>query len=186
MPVFESCRKSVDFIKVIILSILSITIVVIGYSLLSYGYFGWIDNSNQYIFDLLDANDPLIKWTGLIFSISLLCTYSLTIYSTNKVIDSFVNIFLKELTPLRKWIKNFIRTFVCFLSCLILILAGNSVQTMQNICFAIFTIPITLLFPPMFHLIKCTDNNIPAKIIDILLIFVSLNVLAICIYSSVV
>ena len=46
MPVFESCRKSVDFIKVIILSILSITIVVIGYSLLSYGYFGWIDNSN--------------------------------------------------------------------------------------------------------------------------------------------
>ena len=94
-----------------------------------------------------------------------------------------MNIFLKELTPLRKWIKNFIRTFVCFLSCLILILAGNSVQTMQNICFAIFTIPITLLFPPMFHLIKCTDNNIPAKIIDILLIFVSLNVLAICIYS---
>jgi hypothetical protein len=100
-------------------------VILIGFAIIGYGNFGRIGQSNNYIFEILDQNDPFVQSTIQIFVISLLCTYSITIHPTNKVLEGVILAEWTEKSLTRKWIKNIMRLFVCFAACLITILLNN-------------------------------------------------------------
>jgi proton-coupled amino acid transporter len=114
LPIMEQTKDRRNFGKILSAALITLAFIFSAFGFLCYRYFGHQDEKFV-IYNFVD--DPVLKTTELLFCVNLIFSYPLCIYPTNKIIESFVFYKLKEVTTLRKWLKNLSRTIVVFLGC---------------------------------------------------------------------
>lgn len=93
------------------------------------------------------------------FCINLVFSYPLTIYPTNKILESFLFVRMTENTWKRKWLKNLSRTIVCFLACFLSITFTNVLDQFLGVSGALLGVPIILIMPTLCHLILVAETK---------------------------
>jgi len=184
MPIYEQTRKSVNFQKMLTMSILSLILLFASFGLLCYRYFGHMEESKTFVIQNLDQNDWFVKVTRLLFCINLVFSYPLTVYPTNKILESFIFVKMLHNTPTRKWLKNLSRTIICFLGCFLSISFSNVLDKFLGVSGAVIGIPIILIIPTLCHY-KLIAESRRDKILDITLILFSIITMFVCSYNGI-
>ena len=92
------------------------------------------------------------------YCLNLVFSYPLTIYPTNKIIESFLFVRMKEVTTKRKWLKNLSRTVVAFLGCYFSILFKDVLDDFLGVTGAVLGISIILIIPTLCHYKICAKT----------------------------
>ena len=184
MPIFENTKSTVDFRATLIQAISSLTILFSGFGYICYRYFGQMDESKSFVIENLDQSSFFIKFTRLMFCINLVFSYPLTIYPTNRIVESFVFAKMTENTLKRKWLKNLSRTIVCFLACFLSITFTNVLDQFLGVSGALLGVPIILIMPTLCHYILVAKTK-TEKVIDISFIVFSVFVTILCSYNGI-
>ena len=95
MPIFENTKSSVNFQATLVQAISSLAILFSCFGYICYRYFGQMDESKSFVIENLDQTSLFIKVTRLMFCINLVFSYPLTIYPSNKIIESFLFVKMK-------------------------------------------------------------------------------------------
>jgi hypothetical protein len=98
-----------------------------------------------------DDEDKLIRTTEILFCLNLVFSYPLTVYPTNRIIESFLFMKMKEETTLKAWLMNLSRTVVVFLGCYFSILFKATLDDFLGVSGAVLGISIILIIPTLCH-----------------------------------
>lgn len=90
MPIYENTKSTVNFRATLIQCITTLALLFCGFGILCYQYFGHMDESKSFVIQNLDESNLFIKITKLLFCLNLVFSYPITIYPTNKIIESFI------------------------------------------------------------------------------------------------
>ena len=125
-----------------------------------------------------------MKITEFLYCLNLVFSYPLTIFPANKIIESFIFANMKEVTTLRKWLKNLSRTVVVFLGCYFSILFKEELDDFLGVTGAVLGISIILIIPTLCHYKTCAKTN-AEKSMDIAMIAISVAILILCTYNGI-
>ena len=159
---------------------MTLACVFAGFGFLSYRYFGHMENKFV-IYNF--PTDPFLRTTEMMFCINLVFSYPLTIFPTNKIIESFLFRCMPRVTFTRKWLKNLSRTVVCFLGCWFSILFRANLDDFLGVSGAVLGVSIILIMPTLCHYKLVAESRFD-KTVDIIIICISFVILCLCTYNG--
>jgi len=123
----------------------------------------------------------------ILFSFNMVCTYPLMIHPANLVVESWF-FGSWEKSRKRQMCKNFSRTIIVGLSCVIALGVFNTLDLFLGLTGALTCIPVAFMIPTACHykLVAIPNNDKKAKIIDLTILALSVITLIYCTYSSIV
>ena len=156
LPIMEQTRDKQNFEKVLTAALLTLACIFAAFGFMCYRYFG--HQKEKFVIYNFD-DDPVLNTTELLFCLNLVFSYPLCIYPTNKIIESFLFVKMKEVTTLRKWLKNLSRTIIVFLGCYFSILFKESLDDFLGVTGAVLGISIILIIPTLCHYKTCAQTK---------------------------
>ena len=127
--------------------------------------------------------DNFLNITEMLFCVNLIFSYPLTIFPTNKIIESFIFESPADKTPFIKWARNFSRLIVCFLGCFFSILFKDYLDDFLGVTGAVLGISVILIIPTICHYKICAETKVQ-KTLDIIVVCVSFSILVLCTYNG--
>ena len=123
---------------------------------------------------MLPAEDTIVIITKLMFIGNLLCSYALTIYPTNTILEGWI--WSKhDKTNSTYYKKNMSRAIVATLAVILGVALADKIDKFLGLMGAVLCAPLAITFPALVHL-KLLAKTRSAKIIDIILVIISLFV----------
>lgn len=113
------------------------------------------------------------------YCFNLFLTFPLTVYPANIIIESYVFAKMPQ-SKKRTYLKNLSRTFISFIGVAICMSVGQGVDKFISLSGSIACTPISLTLPAIFHLKLAGPLTKTQRIIDYLIIGLSLVVLIFC------
>lgn len=184
MPIYENTKSTVNYRLTVAQALGTLALLFSSFGLLCYGYFGHMDEKKSFVIQNLDETNIFIKVTRLLFCVNLVFSYPLTIYPTNKSIESFLFVRMLENTWQRKWLKNLSRTVVCFLGCFLSITFTNVLDHFLGVSGAVLGIPIILITPTLCHYKLVAESKL-SKRVDVAFILFAIAVMILCAYNGI-
>lgn len=125
---------------------------------------------------------PLSGWTSLVkilFCINLVFSYSILIYPTNSILESYLFSRRGLTLPSRRWAKNFSRFIICISAASITVWLEGNLNKFLGLLGALLCGPLALTIPAALHL-KVLAKTKCEKIVDLSLLLLSGLVLVFC------
>lgn len=136
------------------------------------------------ITEMLPPADPVVVATKMFFIVNLVCSYSLTIFPTNTIIEGWI--FSKDDKSDRTYmLKNLSRAIVAISACILGVALAAKIDKFLGLMGALLCAPLALLFPASVHL-SLLAKTTKAKLTDIAIIGVGLFILVFSTFQSVV
>jgi proton-coupled amino acid transporter len=149
MPIMQSCAEPDKFIRLLVMAIFSLTVLYIWFGYVCYFAFG--ASTDPIVTEMLPSTSPFTLAIKVVFCLNLVFGYSICINPTNTIIESWMFGGMKATTT-RKWFKNISRTFVCFLSIILAVQLGESINKFLGLLGAMLCSPLALTIPACLHL----------------------------------
>lgn len=104
------------------------------------------------ITEMLPPADKVVVITKLLFIVNLICSYALTIYPTNQIIEGWIFGKTAEKSPLVYWLKNISRAAVAMTAMYLGVALADKIDKFLGLMGALLCAPLALLFPSLVHL----------------------------------
>lgn len=169
----KSSAAKEDFSKIFITALVFLTSFYISFGVICYFTYG--ENLTEpIVLNMLPANNLLVGMTKLIYSVSLICSFPLAIYSVNSISERYI--FNRNK---RKRVFAYQAIFRALVIICILYLAiklADKLDKFTSIMGALLCGPLAFTTPAALHL-KVVARTQREKVIDMILIGVSLLIL---------
>jgi amino acid permease len=120
----------------------------------------------------------------ILYCVNLFCGYSLTIYPTNNILESYI---LKKVprSKARTWLKNFMRFIIVLLGVVSATLLAAKLDKFINILGALLCAPIAFIMPTLVHMTLVAKTKMDMTK-DIIILAISITIFVFCTYRSLV
>jgi proton-coupled amino acid transporter len=149
MPIMAAAEKPKDFPKVLLLAMFSLTCFYIIFG--EVGYAAYADDmTNSIILLDLPNTNVFVQILRILYCVNLFCGYSLTIYPTNNILESYVLKTVKR-SKARTWLKNIMRFIIVVLGVVSATILADKLDKLINILGALLCAPIAFIMPTLIH-----------------------------------
>ena len=149
MPIMEASAVRKDFPKIFIQALIFLTMCYISFGLICYFTYG--DSLNEpIVLNMLPSSSWIVLIAKVIFAFSLICTFPLSIYPVNSILERYI-------TPKNKiehrLIPRLMIRIVTVSSCVFLaILMAKKLDKFTSLIGALLCGPIAFTMPALCHL----------------------------------
>jgi proton-coupled amino acid transporter len=180
MPIMSATKDRESFPYLLCGAISFLVMMYIFFGELCYYTFG--GNLNKaIIMEMMPADNPIIQVVKILFMLNLVFSYPLTIFITNLILEGFTFRHSKRNTTLRKWLKNFQRSFVLLVGIVCALYLKDSLDKIFALSGTVLGTTVVMSIPAICHLNLLAKTK-TEKFIDVLLVLVAMTVMVFCTY----
>jgi solute carrier family 36 (proton-coupled amino acid transporter) len=163
MPIMSACDCPEKFDSILLQAMVTLTVVYCFFGDVCYLILG-SDLDTTFITQELDQGSTIVLVLQVIYVINLLCSYAITIFPTNNIIEDYTLRFLSKKKDSRsKLIKelfqNCSRMMVCLAAAYCSIAIGKKLDKCLSVLGALLCAPLAILFPALLHLKSLAKTN---------------------------
>jgi proton-coupled amino acid transporter len=183
MPILATAQKPKEFPKVLLWAMLTLTVFYITFGEMGYAAYGDEMKNSIILLDLPDESN-FVQVIRILYCLNLFCGYSLTIYPTNNILESYV---LKSVprSKARTWLKNVMRLIIVVLGVIFATLLASKLDKFINILGALLCAPVAFIMPTLCHY-QIVAKTRGQKIKDLIILSISIVIFVFCTYMSLI
>ena len=180
MPIMSQAQEPDQFLRMLVSAIVTLTGIYIVFGSICYLAFG--DSLTIIVTEMMPPG-LISSAVKVLFCVNLIFSYSIIIHPTNAIIEGWLFKDMKSRQAL-KWSKNLSRALVCIVAACIAISLEGNLDKFLGILGALLCGPLAMTIPAALHL-KVLAKSFGAKLIDCVLLVISLCVLVFCTSKSI-
>ena len=194
LPIMNICDCPEKFDKIILAAFALLTATYCIFSDFCYLVIG-DDMTETFVIQQLDPpphKSKIVISLKLLYSINLVCSYAIMIFPCNSILEDWTLRWLNAKSQRTQaqnernaWIKyalqNLQRFIVCALATYFAVAIGKALDKVLGIIGALLCAPLAITLPSLLHLHAVAKTN-REKIIDIILVVISIGILIMSTY----
>jgi len=181
MPVMQNCKEPEKFPKILAAAIGTLACFYTFFGLVTYLTFG-SGLIQPIITEMLPAENSMVIIIKICFCMNLIFSYAIMINPTNAILENWM--FPAKASVGRRWARNASRFLVVVSAAVLAVFLADILDKFFGLIGALLCAPLAFMFPAMLHL-KIIASTRSEKMIDWLIIFISLGALIFCVTQSV-
>ena len=182
MPIMHSCSEPRQFNRILVLAIVTLLFAFLFFGTIGYITYG-SNMDKQVITEMLPAGSIVVILVKLAYTFNVIVSYVLFINPVNVILENCLFNRTMPKSTKRHWLKNLSRFLVCASAAVFAFALAEQLDVFIASIGAVFCSPLALTIPAALHW-KVMARTGCERLVDLLLIVVSLGTLIFCVTQT--